>query len=146
MKVMIVSLGLLIAGMTFVVFQGDMGRYMHIQTFLKANAEECAAGAALYYDEEAYSQGKMIICKEEAEKYVRHLVSEAGLRLSARQGGDLYYELIIADMEGDDLPDQAPCTQVILRYETEDLFRLPFLRVNQVIRSGKYELADYGIR
>ncbi len=147
MKVMIVAFSLLIVGMTFVVYQGDMNRYMQIQAFLKANAEECAAGAALYYDEDAYSRGKMVIFKDEAERYVEHLVENAAARLSRCQDGDLYYELLIADMEGDDLlVGQAPYTQVVLRFATKDLFRLPFLNVHQVVRSSKYELADYGTR
>lgn len=165
MKVLIVSLGLLLVGVTFVIYQGDMSRYLQIQTFVKAVAEECAAGAALYYDEEAYSRGSMVIRQEEAVKYIDHLVEEAADQLRLSEGEGISYELQIAGEKGgmrllgegggtdtpgenggDSPAGQSPWVEVTLRLKTKDLFRLPFLKAEQVVRSGKYELADYGAR
>jgi len=50
MKVFIVFLGIFLINISFLSYQGDMGRYVRCQAFLKAVAEECAAGSALYYD------------------------------------------------------------------------------------------------
>ena len=75
MKVFIVFLGLLIANVTFITYQGDLARYLRLQDFLKATAEECACGAAEYYDEEAFSRGEMLVDAVEAEKYVKYIIS-----------------------------------------------------------------------
>jgi hypothetical protein len=37
----------------------------------------------------------------------------------------------------------SPSVTVTLRLTVADLFRLPFLSREQVVRSAKYELADY---
>lgn len=137
-------MGLLLVGVSFVIFQGDMNRYLQIQSFLKATAEECAAGAALYYDSEAYSLGRMYFQRDEASRYVAYMVEEAAGVMSLSGTEELTYELTISDERDGDLPlGQSPWVQVTLCYETEDLFRLSFLEVNRVVRSGKYELAEY---
>lgn len=145
MKVFLVFIGLMIINITFISYQGDLSRYLQLQNLLKAAAEECAAGAALYYDEEAYSQGLMIIKQEEAEKYVVSQVRQVESVIELEGGGGLTYELSIFD---DSSPDHAdpgvpPSVVVSLRLTTTDLFHLPFLEVKQVVRSAKYELADY---
>ncbi|MDD2215978.1 MAG: hypothetical protein PHE41_05355 [Eubacteriales bacterium] len=137
MKVLIVFIGLLIVNVTFVIYQGDLGRYIHLQTFLKAAAEECAAGAALYYDEEAYSHGTMIINQKEAIRYTDYIVEKATRILDLEEGENLSYEMEIDNWE------RSPTVAVTLQLTTRDLFRLPFLKVEQVVRSAKYQLADY---
>ncbi|MDD2216394.1 MAG: hypothetical protein PHR60_06810 [Eubacteriales bacterium] len=137
MKVLIVFIGLLIVNVTFVIYQGDLGRYIHLQTFLKAAAEECAAGAALYYDEEAYGHGTMIINRGEAIRYTDYIVEKATRILDLEEGENLSYEMEIDNLE------KSPTVAVTLQLTTRDLFRLPFLKVEQVARSAKYQLADY---
>lgn len=137
MKVLIVFIGLLIVNVTFVIYQGDLGRYIHLQTFIKAAAEECAAGAALYYDEEAYSHGNMIINQNEAIRYTDFIVEKATRILDLKEGENLSYEMEIDNSE------RSPTVAITLQLTTRDLFRLPFLKVEQVVRSAKYQLADY---
>lgn len=145
MKVFIVFIGLLFVNVTFITYQGDLDRYIQLQTFLKSVAEECAAGAALYYDEEAYSQGLMIINQGEAEKYADDIVERATHTLALGEGENLSYEIEFVDDSTGGAADQgvSPSVVVTLRFTTADLFRLSFLKVEQVVRSAKYELAEY---
>jgi hypothetical protein len=142
MKVFIVFIGLLILNVTFITYQGDLNRYVQLQNYLKAVAEECASGASLYYDEEAYSEGLMVINRVEAIKYVEDRVGRAFDSLNLEEKESLSYDIeIIDDSSGENL---SPYVIVTLRLNTNDLFRLSFLKVNRVVRSAKYELVDYG--
>ncbi|NLP29845.1 MAG: hypothetical protein GX363_01800 [Clostridiales bacterium] len=142
MKVFIVFIGLLILNVTFITYQGDLNRYVQLQNYLKAVAEECASGASLYYDEEAYSEGLMVINRVEAIKYVEDRVGRAFDSLNLEEKESLSYDIeIIDDSSGESL---SPYVIVTLRLNTNDLFRLSFLKVNRVVRSAKYELVDYG--
>ena len=144
MKVFIIFIALLIANITFISYQGDLNRYVRLQTYLKAVAEEAAAGAALYYDEVSYSHGSMIINKEEGEKYIKHLLIRAGQTLDLREGENLTAEMeVLDDSNGAADTGASPAVTVTLSLTVTDLFRLPFLTKEQVVRSAKYELADY---
>ncbi|HAF60316.1 MAG TPA: hypothetical protein PLD22_06905 [Bacillota bacterium] len=144
MKVFIVFIALLIVNMTFITYQGDLNRYVRLQTFMKAVAEEAAAGAALYYDEVAYSNGSMVINREEGEKYIEYLLTRAEQTLDLKEGESLTAEMEVMD-DGSGAAEQgvSPSVTVTLRLTVADLFRLPFLSREQVVRSAKYELADY---
>ena len=126
-------LALFIINMSFVVYQGDLDRYVRLQTFLKATAEEAACAAALYYDEEAYSRGFMEINQAEGEKYLEELLFQAEEKL--KLGGDFS---LTGYMEVEDRE-----VMVTLELNCEDLFRLPYLKKDKVLRSAKYELAHY---
>lgn len=154
MKVFIVFMGLLIINVSFLSYQGDLGRYVRCQAFLKAVAEECAAGASLYYDKEAYSGGKLRFNYEEGRKYIEYLIEESS-RLAPLSGDSIIaYEVSFQDdflgYEGGSGsgPDGGgtvetennPSVTVELTAATEDLFRLPFLEVTEVKRAAKYEL------
>jgi ABC-type Fe3+ transport system substrate-binding protein len=144
MKVFIVFIALLMVSMTFITYQGDLNRYVRLQTFMKAVAEEAAAGAALYYDEVAYSNGSMVINREEGEKYIEYLLTRAEQTLDLKEGESLTAEMEVMD-DGSGAAEQgvSPSVTVTLRLTVADLFRLPFLSREQVVRSAKYELADY---
>lgn len=77
MKVLIVFLSLLVVNLSFLCYDSDMATYQQLQKELKAISEECAAGASLYFDEEAYSHGDLVIKDEDAVAYVTHLVKRA---------------------------------------------------------------------
>ena len=144
MKVFIVFIALLIANITFISYQGDLNRYGRLQTYLKDVAEEAAAGASLYYDEVAYSHGSMVINREEGQKYIEHLLIRAGQTLDLKEGESLNAEMeILDDSTGAADPGISPAVTVTLHLTVTDLFRLPFLTKEQVVRSAKYELADY---
>ncbi|MGI6728142.1 MAG: hypothetical protein ACOX4P_06235 [Anaerovoracaceae bacterium] len=144
MKVFIVFISLLIVNMSCIIYQGDLNRYIQLQTFIKAAAEECAAGAALYYDEEAYGQGLMVINEQEALKYADYIVGKASNALCLKEGDSLAYEMQITD-DGNRTGglNEPPSVEVELKFTTDDMFRLSFLKVDQVVRKAKYELAEY---
>lgn len=145
MKVFLVFLGLLLINVTCISYKGDLDRYLQLRSYLKAVAEECAAGAALYYDEEAYSQGFMVIDKEEAERYVVGRLKQAEYFLQLQTTDQLSYEMEIADQR-DGKSESAmvsPWVDIVLTLEGRDHFRLPFLSVTTLRRGAKYELADF---
>ena len=144
-----------------------MGRYLRLQGDLKAIAEECAAGAAMYFDEEAYALGDMVIKDEEAVKYVEHVVLKGLDTIPLPEGSKGAYELHIlddsgtgrtwsggkeevsfpytlpyrfTDREGNVSEVREPSAVVFISVETPDLFRLPFIEVKGVTRSARYEL------
>lgn len=133
MKTFLMFLALFIVNMSFVVYQGDLNRYIRLQTFLKATAEEAACGAALYYDEEAYSRGFMVINQTEGEKYLAELLLQAEEKLDLKGEFTLAGEIEAGDKD----------VVVTLELNCEDLFRLPYLKKDKVLRSAKYELAHY---
>ncbi|MDR1571627.1 MAG: hypothetical protein LBS32_03795 [Clostridiales Family XIII bacterium] len=147
MKQLIVFTGLLLVFSGFVFYQGDMGRYARAQTSLKALAEECAAGAALYYDEAEYSLGRMVFNQGEGRRYIDRALEAASLSQDIGARSPIACEVSFFD---DDtgygpaggayaLPGR-PSVLVRLSVETEDIFRLPFLSVTRVAREAMYEL------
>lgn len=149
MKVFIVFFGLLIINVSFLSFQGDMGRYVRCQTFLKAVAEECAAGAALYRDEAAYSDGRFRFHYQEGRKYIEHLIEESKKKMPLPYDSVITYEVFFQDDylgyeagpdSGAEGGESNPSVTVKLTAVTGDLFRLPFLEVREVKRAAKYEL------
>ncbi len=144
MKVFILFIALLILNMSFVSYIGDLNRYVQLQAFLKAVAEEAATGSALYYDEGAYSNGDMIINRAEGEKYIEYLLGQTKQKLKMSAGESLFAEMdILDDSNGAADMGVSPSVTVTLHLTVTDLFRLPFLSRKQVVRSAKYELADY---
>ncbi len=154
MKVFIVFLGLFIINVSFLSYQGDMGRYVRCQTFLKAAAEECAAGAALYYDEEAYAGGEFRFSYEEGRKFIEYILEESLEAAPLPENGNVTFEVRFQDdylgydidAESSD-PEWAeesgeniPSVTVTLTAVTGDLFHLPFLEMKEIVRAAKYEL------
>jgi hypothetical protein len=135
MKVFIVFLGILLINVSFLSYQGDMGRYTRCQAFLKAVAEECAAGAALYYDEPAYAEGQLRFYRDEGRKYIEYIIEESQKEMPLPTGSGISYEAVFQD-EGVEIPS----VTVELTAATEDLFRLPFLEIKEIKRAAKYEL------
>lgn len=156
MKVFIVFFALLIINISFLTYQGDMGRYVRCQAFLKAVAEECAAGAALYYDEDAYSDGRFCFRQEEGLRYIEFILQESGKQMPLPHGSTIAYEVLFQDdavgYQDDrgsgpsgggpdgELGSSNPSVTVELKAATGDLFRLPFLKVTEIKRRAKYEL------
>lgn len=153
MKVLIVFLGLLVINVSFLTYQGDMGRYVRCQIFLKAVAEECAAGASLYYDHAAYSEGKLIFSYEEGQKYIEYIIEESRSKMPLPEDSIMTYDVSFQDdylgydnSQTVGLSDESageegiPSVTVVITALTDDLFRLPFLEVTEVKRAARYEL------
>jgi hypothetical protein len=150
MKALLVFLGLLLICTGFVFYQNDMGRYMRAQTALKALAEECAAGAALYFDEAAYAEGRMVFNEGEARAYIAHMLAVSGIPApDAKAAGPIVPTVSFYDDRGSYGVSvgafgvvKHPSVVVRLRVATEDLFRLPFLAVTALEREAMYELPN----
>lgn len=149
MKILIVFLGLLMVQAGFLVYHGDMGRYVRCQTELKALAEECAAGAALYFDREAYAKGRFVFVEQEGHRYVSFQMAQAKQRMSFPSSSLFTYEMTFQDDKHgyETRPDgkSYPAVTVILTADTGGLFTLPFFDVRQVARATKYELPHSGM-
>jgi len=153
MKVFIVFLGLFLIHVSFLSYQGDLGYYVRCQAFLKAVAEECAAGAALYYDEEAYAEGCFRFLTDEGRKHIDYILEESRKTMPFPPDSVISYEVIFRDDDlgyegsqetGNDTEteggERIPSVTVTITALTEDLFRLPFLEVQEIKRAAKYEL------
>ena len=139
MKIFIVFLAMMLVLTSFIAFSADMDRYVKLQGHLKALAEECAAGAALFTDESRYAAGDMVIDQDSAEAYVDFLC-----------GDDIRPEMTIFDdekgysgLESYGLRKHKPTVAVTLVYtSSRDLFRLPFLEAHTVSRTATYQWED----
>jgi hypothetical protein len=150
MKALIVFLGMLLICASFVLYRGDMGRYMRAQTALKALAEECAAGAALYFDEDAYAEGRMVFNEDEARAFIAYMLANSGVPApDAETAGPISASVAFYDDRGPYGGSlgafgivRHPSVVVRLRVATEDVFRLPFLTVTALEREAMYELPN----
>ena len=134
MKILIMFMALAVLNTMFFVYQTDMNGYIRENTFVKATAEECAAGASLFYDEEALSEGYYEFNRDECEKYIRYIVEKSFPDLE-----NIVYEIVYYDTDGN--PD--PAIEVVINSKDRDRFRLPFLRKDNVKRAAYYEHSGY---
>ena len=145
MKAYIVFLGFFIVGIFAVSFQGDLGRYQHEQLLLKEAAEECAAGAALLVDEEAYADGKIVFDYEKGKEYVSDYLEYIKRNSKALTEGKVSYQIEFEDYNkgySENNSSQIPAVTVIIDVMTEDLFKVPFIEVTSLERSARYELPE----
>ena len=140
MKVFIVFMGLLIINVSFLSYQGDLDHYVRCQAFLKAVAEESAAGAALYYDEEAYSAGTFQFDYEESRNYIGYFIEESKKETPLPPDSVITYEVSFQDDLLGYEDEDNPSVTVRITAEAGDLFRLPFLEVTEIKRAARYEL------
>lgn len=129
MKVFLVFLALLFINLNFFVYSSDLQRYEKIEMRMKAAAEDCAAGSALYYEEETYGEGHFQIDKKRAEDYMYMQLAEAEQDLKQYVRGKLTGCIEVGERE----------TMVTVIYQGEDLFRLPFLEKTNLKRVAKYK-------
>ena len=128
MKVLLVFLAVLFLNLNCFVYTNDMSRYEKIQVRLKAAAEDCASGAALYFQEEAYGQGEFQIDEQDGEKYIRVFLEEAEQDMRGYLDGSLSGAMDFDEQE----------VRVSVTYTGKDLFRLPFLQKSTVTRTASY--------
>lgn len=141
MKIFIVFMGLLVINVSFLSYQGDMNQFVRQQAILKFLAEECAASAAALMDEEEYALGRMVFNHERGEEHVedflQYTITAWGLT------GQLSCKLDFEDDQmgyPDENPSEIPAVSATIRYETEDLFHLPFITLTQLERKARYQL------
>ena len=134
MKILIVFFALTILNTSFLIYQTDMNSYIRENTYIKATAEECAAGASLFYDEEALSEGYYMFDRDECEKYVQYMIEQSFPDME-----NIVYEIIYYDGPG--TPD--PGIEVTISSKDKDRFRLSFLEQYRIKRGAYYEYEGY---
>lgn len=146
MKVFVVFLAILVLNVSFLCYWSDMDQYALMQKELKELAEECASGAALFRDKEAYSCGNLSIDEVAAEAYLTFLLEKAQTRGSFARAGTIVAHMEIFDdikgYEGSEacgISGNSPAVMVELTFEGQDLFRLPFARVTTLQRTATYQ-------
>ena len=135
---------------SFLAFSSDMDRFVKLQGHLKALAEDCAAGAALFTDEERYAAGEMVIDPADAEALVVFLTEQGAQGDPPLRGGEISYSMQIFDdekgyvgLENYGLRKRKPTVVVTLTYSSpRDLFRLPFLSAYTATRTATYQWED----
>ena len=134
MKILIIFMALTILNTSFLIYQADMNSYIRENTFIKAVAEECAAGASLFYDEEALAEGYYVFNREECEKYVQYIIEQ-----NFEDMENIVYEIVYYDTLG--ISD--PGIEVNIASKDKDRFRLSFLEKNRIKRGAYYEYEGY---
>ena len=169
MKVFMVFLAILIINISFLVYQGDLGRYLRTQTTAKAMAEECGAGAALFYQPAAYGDGYLVSNTEEAIRHIEYVIDHMKAAdnylqdqkidytaiffddtMTSREyyNGKLIavahfgYPYVFTDSNGKQVTVDSPAVIITIAIPADKIFRMPFLKPGQLIRSSMYELAS----
>lgn len=141
MKIFIVFIGLLIINVCYLSYQGDIENFVRKQAFLKFTAEECSAGAATLLDEEEYAEGKIVFSYEEGRDYAEKYIED--VKEKNNFNGKLSCILTFEDDETgykSNNPDCIPAVNATVKFETEDIFRLPMITLTKIERSARYEL------
>ena len=146
MKTFVVFLALMLLNVSFLSFHTDMDRYQKLQVYLKAAAEEAAAGGALCRDEEAFGSGLLAVREDDARRYAAFIIEGAEKELQESIGGSAEWKVEIFDDEKGyggcekyGLTQGLPAVLVSVNIKCRDLFRLPFLSVTSVKRSAVYQ-------
>lgn len=141
MKIFIVFIGLLVINVSYLSYQGDMENFVRKQAFLKFTAEECSAGAATLIVEEEYSAGRIVFNYEAGQSYADEYINYVKEKTKIK--GTLLCKL---SFEDDNLGynmeniEGIPAVNAVVRFETEDIFRLPMITLTEIERSARYEL------
>lgn len=160
MKTFIVALALVLMFNIFTVYQIDMDTYRRQLERLKFIAEECADSSALYYDQVAFSNGKIIYNKTEGNEAIKYLL-KANLKLddtmtptSGYWRDKIVYDVYYLDETTVTFPYEFvdPRTgytrivfepTVVVTIEAgRGRMRLPFTSINSSIRSSAYEYVN----
>lgn len=145
MKVFIVFIGIFMVSVSAIVYQGDLGIYGHEQLLIKEAAEECAAGSSLFLDNEEFSKGNIVFDYAKGINYTENYLAYITRNSKALSNGVVQYKMEFEDEKRGYSPSNAekiPAITVKISVVTEDLFRVPFIKVTSLERSARYELPE----
>ena len=156
MKVFTVFLALVILNTSVMVYHDDLRHYEKLKNDLSTEAENCADGASMYYDYDAYGEGRLefdagqieILSDQvrEAcmEKDLRHLIKDLKITVYTRSssGSENVYSdgredtlkqeyRQVLDDSADKADGQAEVA-VFIHADLNDPFRQPFLRADHL--------------
>ncbi|MCR5481456.1 MAG: hypothetical protein K6F52_01485 [Clostridia bacterium] len=143
MKIYIVFLAMLLAGITALSYNSDMMKFVYEENLLKAVAEECASGAAMLQNEDAYSEGQTVFEEAEGLEYAQNHINYA----LSKKNGVKSFEVSL-EFEDDEKGYSEknsmliPTVTATVTMKCEDIFRLPFITVSEVTRTSAYELKE----
>jgi hypothetical protein len=121
MKTFLIFLAFAIVFSACLVYQSDVNNYMLLQKWLKATAEEAAAGGALMIDDRSYEEKRYIINFTDASRYVMFTAKHAKSNISPLKNGSIG---IITWRLSD---TQIKATVSWYAFNDYRLFRLPFI-------------------
>lgn len=164
MKTLIVFLGIAVLHMALLTWQSDCTKFSLAKAEMDRMAKECAAGAVLYFKEEAYAEGNIVIDEEAVRQFTADYnadwPSAGGLadgqvkikwhvenrqaqaesrtvgRAATRAGPGKTAQSEVKDSGQE---RQSASVTVETSYQGEDFFRLPFLKKDAVKVYAAYE-------
>lgn len=167
MKVFLTFLALLLVYVSLLTFRTDLDSFYQAQSWTKTVAEDCAAGAALYYQEESMGNGLWICEATEAMEHINYILNFQKNNHKFYSDGKIDYEIRFYDddltcdvyrngayqssisfqypvrfhdSKGYEIQVSEPSVIVTLSITSKHFFRLPFLRQPDITRSTMYEL------
>lgn len=153
MKILLVGIAIIIINILSITFHIDYSRYELTEQALKNEADKCAAAAVLYFDEEAYGNGELLLKDDDAVKAVEgmvdekctwqmHLFDDSG-RHRTYENGLMTAETVFSypysfeDETGYKTTIDRPAVIVTVSYEG-DFYRLAGVGQKTIMRSSMY--------
>lgn len=171
MKILIIFLGISIININILIYQSDLNRYNNAQEHIKIIADEAAASAALYYNEEEYSMGYLVSNREEALKHIEFLINkylidkksinfksfdyflyvfDQSKKIYAYKNSELQYinefeaPFYFIDEKGNRILIEEPSIIINIDAYFDDIFRLPYISKESINRSSMYVIKTRG--
>lgn len=140
MKTLLVFLAMLLVLSSFFIYVEDTNNYIKLQKSLKALAEECAAGAALFPDSTS-TKDKYVVNTDAAEAYVQFIVSNYSTTLVCFSSDNGAVSVTTASFIND---SGNTCTRAVCSWNPKNgykLFRFSFLNFPEKIsQTSVYEI------
>jgi len=153
MKVLLVGVAIIMISLMSITFHADYSRYELTEQALKNEADKCASAAVLYFDEEAYGDGEILLKDDDAVKAVQgmldekcawqlHLFDDSGRHRRYENGRvtaetDFSYPYSFEDETGYETVINQPAVIVTVSHES-DFYRLDGVEEKTIKRSSMY--------
>lgn len=153
MKILLVGAAIILINVLSLTFHADYDRYELTEQALKNEADQCAAAAVLYFDEEAYGEGDLLLKDRDAvaavedmldEKctYQMHLFDDSSRHRTYENGRlesdtTFSYPYSFLDETGYESMIDRPAVIVTVSYES-DFYRLDGVYQRTIKRSSMY--------
>lgn len=153
MKILIVGVAIILINVMSLTFHADYARYELTEQAMKNEADKCAAAAVLYFNEEAYGEGELLLKDGDAVAAVEgmlnnkctwrmHIFDDSG-RHRVYENGKLEsdaafsYPYCFTDEAGHETVIEQPAVIVTVSYES-DFYRLNGVPQKVIMRSSMY--------
>lgn len=153
MKILLVGVAIILINVMSLTFHADYARYELTEQALKNEADKCAAAAVLYFDEESYGEGELLLKDGEAVAAVEgmlnkkctwqmHIFDDSGRHRTYEDGSlewdtTFSYPYSFTDEAGHETIIDQPAVIVTVSYES-DFYRLGGVEQKTIKRSSMY--------